>query len=202
MADSHPARADRERDAPLAGGASHGPAPGRAAGGPGPHRHQGRLRRGGVRRLLGAPGRPAGEQLPGAGRPGPGRRACSPSRAWPGTGSCTRCSAAFLACNGAQCGFCTPGMVLAATDLLGRCPHPDEAAGARRAGRQHLPVHRLREDRGRGAGGRRPGGAGPEDAHERRRPRLPSDAPGSLDEALELLAGSPGPGGPWPEAPT
>jgi carbon-monoxide dehydrogenase small subunit len=35
---------------------------------------------------------------------------------------------AFLACNGAQCGFCTPGMVLAATDLLGRCPHPDEAA--------------------------------------------------------------------------
>jgi carbon-monoxide dehydrogenase small subunit len=33
----------------------------------------------------------------------------------------------FLARNGAQCGFCTPGMVLAATDLLGRCPHPDEA---------------------------------------------------------------------------
>ena len=35
---------------------------------------------------------------------------------------------AFLACNGAQCGFCTPGMVLAAEDLLRRCPHPDEAA--------------------------------------------------------------------------
>jgi aerobic carbon-monoxide dehydrogenase small subunit len=34
---------------------------------------------------------------------------------------------AFLACNGAQCGFCTPGMVLAAEDLLRRCPHPDEA---------------------------------------------------------------------------
>jgi carbon-monoxide dehydrogenase small subunit len=34
---------------------------------------------------------------------------------------------AFLACNGAQCGFCTPGMVLAAEDLLDRCPHPDEA---------------------------------------------------------------------------
>jgi carbon-monoxide dehydrogenase small subunit len=33
---------------------------------------------------------------------------------------------AFLACNGAQCGFCTPGMVLAAEDLLGRCPHPSE----------------------------------------------------------------------------
>ncbi len=33
----------------------------------------------------------------------------------------------FLACNGAQCGFCTPGMVLAAEDLLRRCPRPDEA---------------------------------------------------------------------------
>jgi carbon-monoxide dehydrogenase small subunit len=34
---------------------------------------------------------------------------------------------AFLALNGAQCGFCTPGMVMAATDLLRRCPSPDEA---------------------------------------------------------------------------
>ena len=33
---------------------------------------------------------------------------------------------AFVACNGAQCGFCTPGMVLAAADLLRRCPHPSE----------------------------------------------------------------------------
>jgi aerobic-type carbon monoxide dehydrogenase small subunit (CoxS/CutS family) len=33
---------------------------------------------------------------------------------------------AFLACNGAQCGFCTPGMVLASEDLLRRCPHPSE----------------------------------------------------------------------------
>ena len=34
---------------------------------------------------------------------------------------------AFVACNGAQCGFCTPGMVLASVDLLRRCPHPSEA---------------------------------------------------------------------------
>ena len=32
----------------------------------------------------------------------------------------------FLHCGGAQCGICTPGMVMAAVDLLHRCPHPDE----------------------------------------------------------------------------
>ncbi len=34
--------------------------------------------------------------------------------------------AAFVAHNGAQCGFCTPGMLVAATDLLNRCPNPTE----------------------------------------------------------------------------
>jgi carbon-monoxide dehydrogenase small subunit len=33
---------------------------------------------------------------------------------------------AFVAHNGAQCGFCTPGMLVAATDLLNRCPNPSE----------------------------------------------------------------------------
>ena len=32
---------------------------------------------------------------------------------------------AFIACGAAQCGICTPGMVLAAVDLLRRSPHPD-----------------------------------------------------------------------------
>ncbi len=36
--------------------------------------------------------------------------------------------AAFVAHNGAQCGFCTPGMLVAATDLLNRCPNPTEDA--------------------------------------------------------------------------
>jgi carbon-monoxide dehydrogenase small subunit len=35
--------------------------------------------------------------------------------------------AAFLECGGAQCGICTPGMVMAATALLARWPHPNEA---------------------------------------------------------------------------
>lgn len=34
---------------------------------------------------------------------------------------------AFLECGGAQCGICTPGMVIAATALLGRYPHPNDA---------------------------------------------------------------------------
>jgi carbon-monoxide dehydrogenase small subunit len=33
---------------------------------------------------------------------------------------------AFVDHHGLQCGFCTPGMVLAAIDLIGRHPNPDE----------------------------------------------------------------------------
>jgi len=35
--------------------------------------------------------------------------------------------AAFKECHGLQCGFCTPGMVLSAIDLVQRHPSPDEA---------------------------------------------------------------------------
>jgi aerobic carbon-monoxide dehydrogenase small subunit len=34
---------------------------------------------------------------------------------------------AFLECGGAQCGICTPGMVIASLALLERHPHPTEA---------------------------------------------------------------------------
>jgi aerobic carbon-monoxide dehydrogenase small subunit len=33
---------------------------------------------------------------------------------------------AFIACHGLQCGFCTPGMVMAATCLLQNNPQPDD----------------------------------------------------------------------------
>jgi carbon-monoxide dehydrogenase small subunit len=35
--------------------------------------------------------------------------------------------AAFRACHAMQCGFCTPGMIVASTELLAATPAPDEA---------------------------------------------------------------------------
>src|SRR5438128_2648992 len=35
--------------------------------------------------------------------------------------------AAFKECHGLQCGFCTPGMVMSAIDLVQRYPNADEA---------------------------------------------------------------------------
>ncbi len=34
---------------------------------------------------------------------------------------------AFAACHGLQCGFCTPGMIMATVDLLKQHPDPDDA---------------------------------------------------------------------------
>lgn len=39
-------------------------------------------------------------------------------------GRLTALQEAFVACGGAQCGICTPGMVIAAWDLLRRVPNP------------------------------------------------------------------------------
>ena len=33
---------------------------------------------------------------------------------------------AFMTCHGLQCGFCTPGMVMAALSLLDKTPHPTD----------------------------------------------------------------------------
>ncbi len=56
--------------------------------------------------------------------------------------------AAFKEHHGLQCGFCTPGMIMAATDMISRHPgRPRRGDGARRARRQYLPLHRLPQHR-------------------------------------------------------
>jgi aerobic carbon-monoxide dehydrogenase small subunit len=42
------------------------------------------------------------------------------------SGSLDRVQEAFIACGGAQCGICTPGMILATMSLLERHPHPTD----------------------------------------------------------------------------
>jgi|ERR1017187_1241232 carbon-monoxide dehydrogenase small subunit len=42
-------------------------------------------------------------------------------------GSLTRLQQAFLDCGAVQCGYCSPGQVMAARDLLDRVPHPSVA---------------------------------------------------------------------------
>ena len=48
-----------------------------------------------------------------------------------------------------QCGFCIPGVLMAAAALLAETPRPDRGADPLRHRRQPVPVHRLHEDAGR-----------------------------------------------------
>ena len=61
----------------------------------------------------------------------------------------------FRKAHAVQCGYCTPGMLATAYDivtrLLGRRPRPDQAG----AFRQSLPLHRLYRHRGRDRDGAR-----------------------------------------------
>lgn len=45
----------------------------------------------------------------------------------PARGELSDLQDAFLECHAMQCGYCTPGMLVACTDLLARVPHPSEA---------------------------------------------------------------------------
>lgn len=45
----------------------------------------------------------------------------------PARGELSALQDAFLECHAMQCGYCTPGMLVACTDLLARIPHPSEA---------------------------------------------------------------------------
>ena len=66
--------------------------------------------------------------------------------------------AAFEKRNALQCGFCTPGMLLTAQELLATRRRAEPRENPRADFRQLLPLHRLsghrRRDRGGGAGAR------------------------------------------------
>ncbi len=53
----------------------------------------------------------------------------------------------FWEMHGLQCGYCTPGMLIAAHALLQHTPRADRGGNPRRDRRQSLPLHRLQADR-------------------------------------------------------
>ena len=54
---------------------------------------------------------------------------------------------AFWNNHGLQCGYCTPGMIMAGADLLATQPGPDRGGGPRGARGQPLPLHGLPQHR-------------------------------------------------------
>ena len=94
-------------------------------------RHQGRLRRGRLRRLHGAARRPAGLRLPRRRWARcDGRRVDDGRGRWrDADGALAALQAAFLAHGAAQCGICTPGMLMAAErPARAAIPTPDRRA--------------------------------------------------------------------------
>ena len=61
--------------------------------------------------------------------------------------------ASFLEHGAAQCGICTPGLLVTATALLERNPQPSRDRGEGCARRRALPLHRLSQDHRGGDGG-------------------------------------------------
>ena len=62
---------------------------------------------------------------------------------------------AFWEHHGLQCGYCTPGMIMASADLLQRNPKPERGGGPRGARGQPLPLHGLPQHRQGRPGGLR-----------------------------------------------
>ena len=65
---------------------------------------------------------------------------------------------AFAELGAAQCGYCTPGILLTARALLDATPRPDRDGDPGRPGRQPLPLHGVHEDPRRRGARRRPDG--------------------------------------------
>ncbi len=91
----------------------------RAARADGPARLEERLRAGGVRVVHGVPGRHLGLRLPGRRRAGRGPRHRDRRGPAPSGDELHPVQQAFVEAGAVQCGFCTPGLLVAAHDLLG-----------------------------------------------------------------------------------
>ena len=95
---------------------------------------------------------------------------------------------AFLEAGAVQCGFCTPGLIVATHDLLARNAAPERRGDPRGAGRQPVPLHGLREDPRRGAAG---GGARMISRGLRRRDRRPGTVHARRARRRSRATGSP-----------
>ena len=116
-----------------------------------PHRHPPRLRARRLRLLHRAARRRAGPLVHHARRAGRRPPRSPPSRgSGPGRRRSASCRRRSAQPTRLQCGFCTPGMVLAGQALLDAQPRPTPRRHRRGPGRQHLPLHRLRADPGGG----------------------------------------------------
>ena len=51
--------------------------------------------------------------------------------------------AAFREHHALQCGFCTPGFIMSALELVQKKKNPDRSRYPLRTSRQHVPLHRL-----------------------------------------------------------
>ena len=96
--------------------------------------------------------------------------------------------ASFLECGGAQCGICTPGMILASCHLLNKKASAHPGRNPRRPRRESLPLHRIQTDFRCRRDGRPP--------QESRMRSNPADyelvAPENLQAVVSLLADQPG----------
>ncbi len=72
-----------------------------------------------------------------------GARVSAPLKSYRKTASRILCNRRFTEAGGAQCGICTPGMIMASLHLLDRYPAADNGSNQGRAFRQFVPVYRI-----------------------------------------------------------